>query len=159
MRLQEAEDLRRTVEELTSAARQALRAPRRRDQQLTWRSSRGRPRHEVARAEQETLEFAVRELTLEDRVRYRWKADVKGVLVAEAERGGWAQMAGLRLDDLLLTVNDQPVPTVPDFERVMKKLAADRPAVVRLFVRRGGTTHFVIVEPTWRDVDTKAGAR
>jgi hypothetical protein len=31
--------------------------------------------------------------------------------------------------------------------------------VVRLFVRRGGATHFVIVEPAWREVDTKAGAR
>ncbi|HET9768037.1 MAG TPA: PDZ domain-containing protein, partial [Thermoanaerobaculia bacterium] len=94
-----------------------------------------------------------------DRVRYRWGMKVEGVVVAEAERGGWAQMAGLRLDDLLLTVNDQAVKTVPDFERVMKKLAAERPAKVRLFVRRRGATHFVIVEPTWRDVDTKAGAK
>ena len=63
---------------------------------------------EVPRAKQETLEFAVRELTLEDRVRYRWGAKrARASLVAEAERGGWAQMAGLRLDDLLLTVNDQ----------------------------------------------------
>jgi S1-C subfamily serine protease len=113
----------------------------------------------VPHAKQETLEFAVRELTLEDRVRYRWGSNVEGVVISEAERGGWAQMAGLQLDDLLPTVNDQPVKSVADFERVMKKLAAERPAVVRLFVRRGGTTHFVIVEPTWRDVDTKAGAR
>ncbi len=161
VRLQEAEDLRRTVEELTigEAAKLVVRRGGE-DKELTVAlEPRPRQADEVPRAKQETLEFAVRELTLEDRVRYRWGTKVEGVVVAEAERGGWAQMAGLRLDDLLLTVNDQPVKTVADFERVMKKLAAERPAKVRLFVRRRGATHFVIVEPTWRDVDTKAGAR
>ena len=161
VRLQEAEDLRRTVEELTIGDTAKLVVRRGgEDKELTVAlEPRPRQADEVPRAQQETLEFAVRELTLEDRVRYRWGMKVEGVVVAEAERGGWAQMAGLRLDDLLLTVNDQPVKTVPDFERVMKKLAAERPAKVRLFVRRGGATHFVIVEPTWRDVDTKTGAK
>ena len=114
----------------------------------------------MPRAKQETLEFAVRELTLEDRVRYRWASSVEGVLVAEAERGGWAQMAGLQLDDLLLTVNDQPV---TDGGRVR---AGDEEAGGGSGRRWCGCscaaaarTHFVIVEPTWRDVDTKAGAR
>jgi S1-C subfamily serine protease len=62
-------------------------------------------------------------------------------------------MAGLRLEDLLIAVNDQPVPTVADFQRVMRGLAAERPPVVRLFVRRGARTHFVIVEPDWRAVN------
>jgi serine protease Do len=161
VRLQEAEDLRRTVEELTLGTSAKLAVHRgKEDKELTVAlEPRPRQADEVPHAKQETLEFAVRELTLEDRVRYRWSSSVEGVLVAEAERGGWAQMAGLHLDDLLLTINDQPVKTVADFERVMKKLEAERPPVVRLFVRRGGATHFVIVEPTWRDVDTKAGAR
>jgi serine protease Do len=161
VRLQEAEDLRRAVEELTVGGTAHLGIWRDGKSQTLQITLAARPPQadEVPRAAEETLEFAVRELTLEDRVRFRWSADVKGVVVAEAERGGWAQMAGLHLDDLLLTVNDQPVKSVADFERVMKKLAGERPAVVRLFVRRGGTTHFVIVEPTWREVDTKAGAR
>jgi serine protease Do len=150
-RQQESEDLRRLVEELVvgDTAEVGL-----------WREGNSRrvtvrlePRppqaDEVARAEQESLEFAVRELTLEDRVRKRWETRLRGVLVAEAARGGWAQMAGLRLDDLLLTVNDRPVPTVADFRRVMTEVAAQRPPVVRLFVRRGPRTHFVIVEPDW----------
>jgi S1-C subfamily serine protease len=161
VRLQEAEDLRRAVEELTvgSTAKLVVRRSGETRELTVALEPRPPQADEVARAAQDNLEFAVRELTLEDRVRYRWSADVKGVLVAEAERGGWAQMAGLRLDDLLLAVNDQPVPTVADFQGVMRRLAAERPAVVRLFVRRGGATHFVIVEPAWREVDTKAGAR
>jgi S1-C subfamily serine protease len=161
VRLQEAEDLRRAVEELTvgGSARITIRRAAESHELDVRLEPRPPQADEVPRAAQETLEFAVRELTLEDRVRYRWGSEVKGVLVAEAERGGWAQMAGLRLDDLLLAVNDQTVGTVAEFQHVMKKVAADRPAVVRLFVRRGGATHFVIVEPTWRDVDTKAGAR
>ncbi|HEV8630862.1 MAG TPA: PDZ domain-containing protein [Thermoanaerobaculia bacterium] len=159
-RLQEAEDLRRAVEELTVGGSAKL---------AVWHGGATRqvtlplePRppqaDEVPRAAQETLEFAVRELTLEDRVRNRWSLDVKGVLVADADRGGWAQMAGLRLDDLLLAVNDEPVPTVADFQRVMKKLVVAKPKVVRLFLRRGGTTHFVILEPVWHEVDTGGGA-
>lgn len=159
VRLQEAEDLRRSVEELTVGGTTTLTVRRGVATRELVVPLEPRPpqAEEVPRAAQETLEFAVRELTLEDRVRYRWGTDVKGVLVAEAERGGWAQMAGLHLDDLLLAVNDQPVATVSDFERVMKRVAAERPAVVRLFVRRGGATHFVIVEPAWREVDTKGG--
>ena len=159
-RMQEAEDLRRTVEELTVGTTAKLGVRRdgtSRDLTVALEPRPPQP-DEVQHASQETLEFAVRELTLEDRVRNRWGTNVEGVVVSEAERGGWAQMAGLRLDDLLLTVNDQPIKAVADFERVMKRLAAERPAVVRLFVRRGGSTHFVIVEPSWREVDTKAGA-
>ena len=161
VRLQEAEDLRRMVEELTVGGSTKLAVRRGSETKELTVALEPRPSQadEVRRAKQEALEFAVRELTLEDRVRYRWPSDTKGVVVAEAERGGWAQMAGLRLDDLLLTVNDQAVPTVEEFEKVMKKTEAARPATVRLFVRRGGTTHFVIIEPTWREVDTKAGAR
>jgi S1-C subfamily serine protease len=151
-RPQDEEDLRRVVEELTVGATAVLRV---------WRSGQrlalpveleARPPQadEVARAEQDTLEFAVRELTLEDRARKRWGTDLRGVLVSDAVRGGWAQMAGLRLDDLLMAVNDHPVPSVADFQRVMRRLAAERPPVVRLFVRRAARTHFVIVEPDWR---------
>jgi S1-C subfamily serine protease len=160
-RLQEGEDLRRAVEELTVGAAAKVGVRRAGGSQELTIPLEPRPPQadEVPHATQETLEVAVRELTLEDRVRYRWGDDVKGVMVSEAERGGWAQMAGLHLDDLLLTVNDQPVPSVVEFEKVTKRLAKERPAVVRLFVQRGGATHFVVVEPTWRDVDTKAGAR
>jgi serine protease Do len=156
-RPQDEEDLRRIVEELTVGGTARL---------AVWRAGRqlvlpivleARPPQadEVARAEQETLEFAVREVTLEDRARKRWGAELRGVLVSDAARGGWAQMAGLRLEDLLMSVNDEPVPTVADFQRVMREVAAGRPPVVRLFVRRGARTHFVIVEPDWQH----AGAR
>jgi serine protease Do len=150
-RPQDADDLRRQVEELLVGGTAQL---------TVWRDGMSlvlpiplQPRppqaDEVARAEQEVLEFAVRELTLEDRARRRWDAALAGVLVADAARGGWAQMAGLRLGDLLLAVNDEPVASVADFQHVMRGVAADRPAVVRLFVRRGARTHFVIVEPDW----------
>ena len=149
---QDGDDLRRLLEELTVGDTAKLEvwrdgAPRVLDIPLDARPPQP---DEVARAEQETLEFSVRELTLEDRARKRWGLELRGVLVAEAARGGWAQMAGLRLEDLLIAVNDRPVPTVAEFERVMRELAVERPAVVRLFVRRGARTHFVIVEPDWR---------
>jgi S1-C subfamily serine protease len=159
-RLQESEDLRRSVEELTVGGSAKLGVQRGAESKDLTVSLEPRPPQadEVPHTTEETLEFAVREVTLEDRVRFRWGADQKGVLVSDADRGGWAQMAGLHLDDLLITVNDQAVPDVPTFQKVMKQLAASRPAIVRLFVRRGGTTQFVILEPTWREVDTKGGS-
>jgi serine protease Do len=159
-RAQDADELRRLVEEMMVGETARL---------GVWREGQTRavevkldPRpsqaDEVARAEHEELEFAVRELTLEDRVRRRWEANLAGVLVADAARGGWAQMAGLRLGDLLLAVNDEPTPTVAEFQRVMKQLDSEKPAVVRLFVRRGARTHFVIVEPDWDEPTTAAEA-
>jgi serine protease Do len=151
VRAQEAEDLRRAVEELTVGGTASLGVWRAGKQQSLTVPLEARPPQpdEVARASEETLEFAVRELTLDDRVRNQWGTEVKGVLVADADRGGWAQMAGLHIDDLLMRVNGEAVATVADFQRVMKALDAARPAAVRLFVRRGGHTHFVIVEPEW----------
>jgi serine protease Do len=152
---QDGEELRRVVEELIvgeTAQLELWRDGARRVLSITLEARPPQP-DEVARAEHEALEFSVRELTLEDRARKRWHPELRGVLVAEAARGGWAQMAGLRLEDLLMAVNDRAVPTVAEFQRVMRELAAERPAVVRLFVRRGARTHFVIVEPDWNGVE------
>ena len=153
---QDGEELRRVVEELTVGGTAELAVWREgapRTLSITLEARPPQP-DEVARAEQETLEFSVRELTVDDRARKRWGVELQGVMVAEAARGGWAQMAGLRLEDLLLAINDRRVPTVAEFQRVMRELAAERPAVVRLFVRRGARTHFVIVEPDWSAANT-----
>jgi serine protease Do len=157
VRPQDADDLRRLVEELTVGEAARLGVWREGAPVEVTVSLQPRPSQadEVARAEQEVLEFAVRELTFDDRVRRRWDSGLAGVVVADAARGGWAQMAGLRLGDLLLAVNDEPVPNVAEFQRVMRRIGEAKPAVVRLFVRRGARTHFVIVEPEWNGAGSR----
>ena len=52
-------------------------------------------------------------------------------------------------DDLIVSINDRPVPNVDAFIRVMHDLIAQRPKVVRIFVKRDYLTHFVFIEPDW----------
>ena len=111
---------------------------------------------DVETAEEEAFEFKVREITFMDRVERRWTEDQQGVLVTEATMGGWANMAGLRADDLIVSIEDQPTPTAKAFEQVMAKVLAARPKVVRVFVRRGYGTQFVFIEPDWSSVPQTA---
>lgn len=101
------------------------------------------------KARQEEFEFTVREITMLDRMKHRWQKDQKGLLVIEVETGGWAHMAGLRLDDLILAINGQPVESVDSFQKRMAHLLQSKPKVITLFVRRGVQTHFVFIEPDW----------
>jgi serine protease Do len=103
-----------------------------------------------ARARSETLEFRVRDLRFEDRVRNRWAPERTGVLVTEVTSGGWAAMAGLRVGDLLVRMNGAPLATCADFEKRVAALESEHPRHVRLFVHRGNTTTFVVIQPEWK---------
>jgi serine protease Do len=105
-----------------------------------------------AKTAQDTdLEFKVRDIVFFDRVENRWPLDQKGVVVTDVTRGGWASLAGLSSGDLILRVQEQPVDDVPGFEAVVKKVKEARPQTVSVFVRRGYRTHYVFVEPQWKD--------
>ncbi|MEZ6185461.1 MAG: PDZ domain-containing protein [Planctomycetota bacterium] len=104
---------------------------------------------DVEVAHDDFFEVAVRELTFMDRVRYQWSPTQQGVLVTEATSGSWAQVAGLRLNDLLVEVNGMQLASAADFEAAMQKIQEERPDVVRMFVRRRHRTQFVFVEPEW----------
>lgn len=112
---------------------------------------------QAARTQQEELGFAVRDLAFRDRVERNDPPERSGVLVVEVTPGGWAQVAGLEIGDLLLTAQGRPVADAAGFAEVMAELVAAQPPVVRLFVERGPRTHYVFIEPSWPDSD--AGAR
>ena len=95
------------------------------------------------------LEFAVRSITLMDKADNHWPEDQGGVLVTEVTSGGWAGIAGLHTDDLILSLNGRQAKDVASFERVLSALARARPKVVSVFVRRDALTHFVFIEPDW----------
>lgn len=100
-------------------------------------------------AKQDVFDFAVREITLTDKAANHWPRDQKGLLVTDVTAGGWAHVAGLHLDDLLLTVNGQQVTTVDQFKQTMKTVMQKRPKTIVLYVRRKDVTHFVFIEPDW----------
>lgn len=104
---------------------------------------------EVPNYQEKTFEFTVRDLTLFDRIEKHLPLDQKGVIVTETTEGGWANIAGLGVDDIILSINSQTVGDVADFKRVIAKIVADKPRVVTLFVHRGALTNFVFIQPDW----------
>ncbi len=114
---------------------------------------------EVRSTKQETLGFSARELTLYDRAEHHLDRAQQGALVTEIVSGGWAQMAGLQPEDLILLVSGRSVAGVATLETVLAEETAARPEVLAIFVRRGARTHFVFLEPKWNGVADPKEAR
>ena len=91
----------------------------------------------------------VRDVTVMDRMEHHWTKDQPGVLVADVTLGGWAQMAGLRVDDLVLGIRGRRISDLNSYESVMSDTMKKRPKVIDIFIRRGVQTHFVFIEPDW----------
>ena len=100
-------------------------------------------------ASSKEFEFKVRDLTFMDRIKFKLEKDQKGVLVTEVTNGGWASIAGLRKNHLIMSINEQPVPDVKAFKKVMTDIVKQRPKVVKVFAQSGYQTTFVFIEPDW----------
>ena len=156
-RPQDADDLRRAVEarRIGESLRLSIVRDGREREISVELESRPAASEETRRARQEEFEFAVRELTQLDRSDRHWDRDQNGVLVTDVTSGGWAHMAGLRIDDLVLSLNGVAVANVAEFERRMAEISKARAATVEVFVRRGTGTHFLFVEPEWPEGRSK----
>jgi serine protease Do len=150
-RVQDSEMLRRQVENLTIGTKAAFSVVRDGAEievtvllEETPTSS-----TDVESAKEAFLEFSVREITFMDRIKYKWDEAVKGVIVGDSTGGGWANLAGLRGKDLLISIQSREIPDVKVFEEVMDEIHGNQPRYVKLFVRRGFKTVFLFVEPDW----------
>jgi serine protease Do len=85
------------------------------------------------------FEFKARDLSYLDRVKGQMELNQNGAV------------AGLRTDDLIQAVDNQPVGDVKTLEAVLKSLRAKKPPQVVFFVKRGIYTQFIEIEPTWPD--------
>lgn len=150
-RLQDDEDLKRAVEDLTPGDEARFGVLR--DGAKTEIAVAMEPTPaavlDAKKAEQEGLDFVVRELTFVDLIENRWEPGTKGVLVVDAPMGGWANMGGLHVGDLLLGVCGREVTDIASFEAAMAAVHAARPKVIDVYVRREHRTHFVFIEPDW----------
>ena len=150
-RPQDADELRRVIEDLSVGEQVQLTILRdAKVQKVSVRLEETPASGETARrVRQKEFEFVVRDITPMDRMENRWNRDQKGVLVVECTMGGWANLAGLRADDLILSINGVPIADTRAFEDVMARVVRERPKVTRIFLRRDGRTHFVFIEPDW----------
>lgn len=127
---------------------QILRDRKPRDITVRFGSSPPPPR-EMQRYRDENFEFAVRDISFQDRVDEMWDMAQSGVIVAEVSSGSWAALANLVEGDLVLAVDSKPVKNVEDFENIMNMVQQKKPKSVVLAVLRGIHTFFVELEPDW----------
>lgn len=118
--------------------------------------SRTRP-EEAKRERNRDFGLTVRAITFFDRIDRRWADDVRGVIVDDVERGGWASAGGLMSGDLIQQIDDHEVAKLSDFADAMESIAEEKPERVVFQVLRGPRTSFRFVEPDWEpeihDVD------
>ncbi len=88
------------------------------------------------------LEFTVRDVAFDDIVRLQLTTH-RGVLVENAVLAGWANLAGLRGDDLVLQADGKPVAAVAELRQSRQEAVRQRHEWWVLLVERLGQTHFI----------------
>lgn len=95
------------------------------------------------------FDFEARDITYMDRVKEQWPETQNGALVIAVQPGGWAALAKLNNKDVILAVDGEAIPDAAALEKKMQAIAAAKPLHVSFFVKRGISTQFVELEPSW----------
>ncbi len=104
---------------------------------------------ELPEHESEFFEFSARDLSRDDRVHKNIEDDTKGVLVTRVKNAGWANLAGLQGEDILISVDGKPTPSIAALKQVLEAISNKKPPHIVLLVRRNIITRFLEIEPTW----------
>ncbi|MCB9850037.1 MAG: PDZ domain-containing protein [Phycisphaerales bacterium] len=121
------------------------------EQKVTLKLERTRITPEEARRDHNRdFEIVVREVTFFDRDENRWDDTVDGVIVAQVESAGWAQLGGIWPGDLIQRIDEHTITGLSDYRTVMEEITKAQPERVVFVVMRGARTHFQYVEPDWR---------
>jgi serine protease Do len=95
------------------------------------------------------LEWTLRELAFEDRVGLQIEDEQQGVLVARVDASGWAALAGIRGNDLILTINGTPTPDLQTAQRLLEQVEQDKQESMVVFLARGIRRLFTEIETSW----------
>ncbi|HRK35171.1 MAG TPA: PDZ domain-containing protein, partial [Candidatus Hydrogenedentes bacterium] len=107
---------------------------------------------EMKSYEDVNFEFTVRDITFLDKVKEKWADDKAGALVTKLERGGWADIGGVNINDLIIRINDTPVSSSADVEKKMDELKTAKAKTAVFLVERGIYSAFLEIEPKWDSV-------
>ncbi|MCL5674568.1 MAG: PDZ domain-containing protein [Candidatus Omnitrophica bacterium] len=106
---------------------------------------------EAPKYKDKELEFNVRNLTPLESLEKKIK---KGVVVTEVREGGWAALAHLAVDDIIIAVNRTNISNCNDFEKLMKKIEKEKSEEIIFKVKRDIYTHFIQIIPPWETSKT-----
>ena len=95
---------------------------------------------------------------MSDRVSLGLPETVRGVLIIRVTEGSWSELAELTPGDIVTRMDNKPVATLADFERLLTAAAAGKPERMLLLVRRGIQTVFIAIKPQWDIVQDEDGA-
>jgi serine protease Do len=96
-----------------------------------------------------SFEFRARNIAFQDRIQLELPGSQTGALITDVDQGGWAALAHLATNDIVLSVDGHAVQTVNDLRERMREVTRKKPEGVVFFVRRGVHTLFVELEPDW----------
>jgi serine protease Do len=97
----------------------------------------------------ETLEFNSRDIGQADRVSDKLPDDFKGVLITAVTPAGWAALGGLSAGDMIISIDGKPVESIEALKPILVDLEKNLRSPIVLFVRRGITTRYIELEPSW----------
>jgi serine protease Do len=96
----------------------------------------------------EDLGFDVRDLVFTDLYALKLPSDQKGVIVSLLRPQAAAQTGGLKMNDVITRLNNDPVTGVAQFQKSYQQIRKDKPKeAVVLEVRRGDRENTVRIEP------------
>lgn len=108
------------------------------------------PNTEMKKYEDKNFEFTVRELSFFDSRDKKLESDTKGVIVEAVLPGGWAALAHIAVEDIILSVDEKDVKDIESFKKFIEDIANKKQKQVVFFIKRGIHTMFIEVEPLWQ---------
>jgi len=92
------------------------------------------------------LGFTVKELTQDIFLNYNIDFDTEGVWVSKVESAGIASIAGLRMGDLILKINNKLISNINEFESVLNSILETEPGYLQFFILRQNKTQFLFLK-------------
>jgi serine protease Do len=104
---------------------------------------------ELPRHKDEHFELTIRDLSFDDRTAKQVGDAISGVFVERVEPAGWASLAKLALDDVIVSIDGTPTPDVATARKLLATAAEEKRRRLVFFVRRGIHSLFLECEPAW----------
>ena len=109
--------------------------------------------NELNRYKDEYFEMTVRQIVFQDRLNQKLDKDTQGVLIERVERAGWASIAGLFINDILLSINGNDINDIDAVKTILNEAKEKKTKRLVFFVKRGIHTEYLELEPKWDKTD------
>jgi serine protease Do len=103
----------------------------------------------VAKWKDPEFEFAACDLTDAVKDEQNIPRAVKAARVTDVTPNGWASLAGLSKNDLILSIDGEAITGAADLEKKLGALKTAKPPLTVFFLQRGVRNLFIQLEPTW----------